>query len=306
MIVAAEAGIARVVEVGMLARRAQIQRPASRVSGPQDRETQQVGADRFEEAQEVTNHLVALRVVVGKVDAVVVGHDVAANLPGHKLEYAAQGDLARAGGRQRRQRRPHRLRQGTLGAEAVGHLHLQHRPGRTVAQEQVGQPGKHAGAVAFHHATVVGIHPRHPRPVVHTEVEIGDHLAAVSVNVCRARHAGAEDPGAGTAGAAQHIRHRELHVAIARIVRVRFAADVDDARRTAEARPCAADRAQVGAGECPNTHVAVVGLQAAGECIAQRFQRQRAQQCAAGVRTGFLGKYHGSVPSAGGSGTRCP
>ena len=129
-------------------------------------------------------------------------------------------------------------------------------------------------------------------PFARAHVEVGDHLAAVAVDVGRARHAGAEHPGAGEARAAQHVRHRELDVAVTRVVGVRPAADVDDAGCAAQTGPRTADGAQVGAGTHPHLHVAVVRLQAADEAVAERFQGRRAQQRTAGIRAGFEGKYH--------------
>ena len=86
VVVAAQTGVGGVVAVGVLSRWAQVQRAAGGVAGPQHGEAQQPGADRLVVAQELADHLLAFHVVVGVVDAVVIGHHVAADLAGEELE----------------------------------------------------------------------------------------------------------------------------------------------------------------------------------------------------------------------------
>ena len=97
--------------------------------------------------------------------------------------------------------------------------------------------------VGRHHAAPVEADACDARSVRPVRVQVGDHLAAVTGDGSRARHAGAEHAAALAADTALEFRHREADVSVARVVGVGLTTDVDDAGCAAETGPGAADGA---------------------------------------------------------------
>ena len=141
--------VARVVEVGVLARRAQIQRAAGRVAGPEHGEAEEPRPHRLEEAKEVRDDPIVRGIVVLVPDAVVVRHDVGADLAALDPEHPAEADLAAFFRGEGSEGVPHRERQRTLAAGAVGDLDLDHRPRLPAREVEVREPREPPGRVRF-------------------------------------------------------------------------------------------------------------------------------------------------------------